>query len=215
MAGRSPVRLGLGGEARRRSASDPSLSAWRFAFLAWADARWGPVRASADLEVASRALDGGRHDLEVLWAAEIGWRLARGIAIVLRGTHDRVASSAPELSFVRPTAELLLRLETSLDVGREELPRYRPRPGDGGRWRFLVRAPGARTVSVVGSFNAWDASRGRLRRSAGGEWAGDVTVPAGRHRYLFLVDGAPARPPDAEAYSSDGFGGEDGVLHAP
>ena len=39
-----------------------------------------------------------------------------------------------------------------------------------------------------------------------------LDLPAGSHRYHFVVDGQTRRPPDAPRYAPDGFGGEDGVL---
>lgn len=81
-----------------------------------------------------------------------------------------------------------------------------------GMVRFRFEAPGARSVSVIGSFNGWDAEAGRLRPVGGGVFEGTFPVEPGRHRYRLLVDGAPSRPPGAFAYAPDDFGGEDAVL---
>jgi hypothetical protein len=83
------------------------------------------------------------------------------------------------------------------------------------RVRFRVRAQGAATVVVIGSWNDWAADRPaqRLRATRDPDlWEGWVDVGAGDHRYHFLVDGRPVRPVDAPRYLPDDFGGEDGVL---
>ena len=95
--------------------------------------------------------------------------------------------------------------------------------GDGGeapliekdRVRFRLRARGAATVEVIGSWNDWASDQSRQRLRATGDpdlWEGWVDVGAGDHRYHFLVDGRSVRPVDAPRYLPDGFGGEDGVL---
>jgi len=56
--------------------------------------------------------------------------------------------------------------------------------------QFVLDAPRAKSVAVVGDFNAWDASRAPLERdSASGIWSTLVDVRPGRHVYAFLVDG--------------------------
>jgi len=48
----------------------------------------------------------------------------------------------------------------------------------------------ARTVSVVGDFNGWDAAATPLEPSADGtRLEAVVTLPAGRHAYCIVVDG--------------------------
>src|SRR5205085_102650 len=87
---------------------------------------------------------------------------------------------------------------------------------EGTRVRFRVRAAGARSVAVIGSWNDWrtDDLQQQLRPAADapGLWEAWVNVGKGEHRYHFLVDGKPARPVDAPRYRLDGFGGEDGVV---
>ncbi len=70
--------------------------------------------------------------------------------------------------------------------------------------RFMLVAPGAREVALVGDFNEWDHGATRLVRvasqgSSHGVWTIDLPLTAGRHSYAFLVDGQrwvadPARP---------------------
>jgi len=55
---------------------------------------------------------------------------------------------------------------------------------------FMLIAPGATTVSVVGDFNDWDGAATPLRLASNdGVWAVDLPLPPGRYKYNFLVDG--------------------------
>jgi 1,4-alpha-glucan branching enzyme len=48
----------------------------------------------------------------------------------------------------------------------------------------------AKTVSLVGDFNAWGAEHTPLTASgANGSWAVSVPLSRGRHEYAFIVDG--------------------------
>ncbi|GJG87150.1 hypothetical protein tb265_23310 [Gemmatimonadetes bacterium T265] len=60
--------------------------------------------------------------------------------------------------------------------------------------RFLFAAPGAKQVTVVGDFNDWDHGATPLvpvasHGSGNGLWTVTVPLTAGRHTYVFLVDG--------------------------
>jgi len=83
---------------------------------------------------------------------------------------------------------------------------YTPRDGGGVialvPVEFRHRAPKARSVELVGDFNAWKP--GLLKMSKGGDGAWTVSIPVreGRHKYLFLVDGEPKV--DARAETADG-----------
>lgn len=80
--------------------------------------------------------------------------------------------------------------------------------------QFVLVAPGASTVTVVGDFNDWSATATPLHQAPGdGVWTVTVPVPPGRYRYGFLVDGAqwvrdPAAPPALE----DDFGRPNSVV---
>ena len=80
-----------------------------------------------------------------------------------------------------------------------------------GRVVFRVRYPGAQTVQVIGSFNAWDAARGELHPTDDGVFVGRFDASSGRHRYRLLVDGEPRLPEDAVPVADD-FGGVDAII---
>jgi hypothetical protein len=84
----------------------------------------------------------------------------------------------------------------------------------GGRVRLRIRVErAATTVSVIGSWDDWKVPGERLRPTAERDvWEATIALPAGSHRYRFLVDGEAQRPPEASRYAPDGFGGEDGVI---
>jgi hypothetical protein len=80
----------------------------------------------------------------------------------------------------------------------------------GGRVRFRWRAP----ASVIGSWDEWQTP-GVTLSAADGIWEAWVPLPSGSHRYRFLQEGRPVRPPDAPRYLPDDFGGEDAVVEVP
>jgi hypothetical protein len=72
---------------------------------------------------------------------------------------------------------------------------------------FVIVAPQAARVSLVGDFNDWDASKVPLVRVPNsGLWKVTVPLPAGRHLYQFVVDGNWVPDPGAPVAGDDGFG---------
>jgi hypothetical protein len=58
------------------------------------------------------------------------------------------------------------------------------------RVQFVLVAPDAKKVSVVGDFNGWDASHAsfQAQHRGGGVWSVTAPIPVGHHRYSFVVD---------------------------
>ena len=56
--------------------------------------------------------------------------------------------------------------------------------------QFVLVAPDARKVAVVGDFNDWDATHTgfQAEHRGGGVWSVTAVVPPGHHRYSFVVD---------------------------
>ena len=77
-------------------------------------------------------------------------------------------------------------------MSRQIAPRASTRPGMGaipfeGGVMFRVWAPHADAVSVVGSFNDWDATRDPMAAEDGGTWSADVTSAADGDEYRFSI----------------------------
>jgi hypothetical protein len=65
-------------------------------------------------------------------------------------------------------------------------------------FEFKHKAPKAKSVGLIGDFNAWKPDLLKMKRGDNGVWALTVPLPPGRHKYLFLDDGQPTIDPSAE-----------------
>lgn len=128
-------------------------------------------------------------------------RRSRGwIAIASRVTHRPGWAAALAASVVAVVTLGLLR----------------GRPADGERSgpvplepvQFVLVAPDAHSVAVVGDFNDWGLNDGALiATNHEGVWSVTAPVPAGVHRYAFLVNGKQwVADPSAPRASDDDFG---------
>ncbi len=125
---------------------------------------------------------------------------------VIRELARRPARESPwrkaKEFFSRPTprwalAGALAALLLGFALGRLTAPRPIP------HWSpnlFVIAAPGARSVAVVGDFSAWqpiplsDPDRD-------GIWMASIPLPPGRYEYAFIVDGKwVGQDPLAEEY---------------
>jgi hypothetical protein len=82
---------------------------------------------------------------------------------------------------------------------------------------FVLVAPHAATVSVVGDFNDWDAKATPMTRTpTGGRWSVEVPLRPGRHVYAFVVNGANGiqwvADPAAPLAPEDGLGAPNSVV---
>jgi hypothetical protein len=91
-----------------------------------------------------------------------------------------------------------------------------PTPGDDDAQRFVLVAPSAASVALVGDFNDWDPARTPMQAADAGTrgvWSAVLPLSPGRYRYAFLIDGAQWRAdPNAPAALDDGFGAPSSVL---
>jgi hypothetical protein len=79
---------------------------------------------------------------------------------------------------------------------------------------LTLNKPEARSVSVVGTFNAWHEKGYEMTRDAArGTWTLLLRLPDGRYEYAFVLDGQNIIPdPEAEFFADDGFGNQNAVL---
>ena len=92
------------------------------------------------------------------------------------------------------------------------------RPWSGGSdgaanpFQFVLVAPQAASVALVGDFNDWDPARSPMQ-TAQGVWATTVPLAPGRYRYAFLVNGVEWRAdPGAPRARDDEFGTPSSVI---
>ena len=78
--------------------------------------------------------------------------------------------------------------------------------------QFVLVAPQAASVALVGDFNDWDPARSPMQ-TAHGVWATVMRLAPGRYRYAFLVNGVEWRAdPSAPAATDDEFGTPSSVV---
>jgi Glycogen recognition site of AMP-activated protein kinase len=78
--------------------------------------------------------------------------------------------------------------------------------------QFVLVAPQAASVALVGDFNDWDPVRSPMQ-TVHGVWATVVRLSPGRYRYAFLVNGVEWRAdPSAPAVKDDEFGTPSSVV---
>jgi 1,4-alpha-glucan branching enzyme len=85
--------------------------------------------------------------------------------------------------------------------------------GSGGVTQFVLVAPGAHSVALVGDFNDWDLSATKLVRQGGdGVWYVTLPLRPGRYRYAFVVDGTVWRNDPNAVGMEDDFGRPNSVV---
>lgn len=80
--------------------------------------------------------------------------------------------------------------------------------------QFAFADKSAKSVTVAGDFNDWDAEAMALRDTDGdGVWTGLIALRPGMHKYMFVVNGERwVTDPEAERYVDDGFGMRNAVI---
>lgn len=84
---------------------------------------------------------------------------------------------------------------------------------DGQLTQFVLIAPGASAVSLVGDFNDWNLSATPLVRAEGdGVWHVTIPLTPGRYRYAFVVNGVIWRSDPESPSAEDEFGRPNSVV---
>ena len=125
--------------------------------------------------------------------------IGAAIGVVRWSPASRVSPSTPNATPITPVS----LAESGHAARRDERP-----------VQFVFVAKDARTVTIAGDFNDWNATATPLRRAgADGVWSIVLPLQPGRHLYSFVVDGRRWAP-DAEAPRApeDEFGESSVVL---
>jgi 1,4-alpha-glucan branching enzyme len=80
--------------------------------------------------------------------------------------------------------------------------------------QFVIAAPSAHDVALVGDFNGWNPAATPLARgAANGTWVVTLPLAAGRYQYAFVVDGrAWVADPRGAMALEDEFGAPSSLL---
>jgi Carbohydrate-binding module 48 (Isoamylase N-terminal domain) len=160
-----------------------------------------PSVGSSDEEAKARIMDRVRRErrerrIEMGRGPSIGFAIAASLALgTLLGwvLHERLGASSSAGSSGRVAA-----VSSTREVRMVQ---------------FVLRAPKASHVTVVGDFNEWDPAATPMARGQGGAWTAAIPVAPGRHVYAFIVDGDRwVSDPAAPLAPEDGFGIRNSVI---
>lgn len=208
-------------ELDRLLADDPAAGAEAAAFDRLARmACAARVRAPDDLAervlaaATARERAPGDHAQKAATAREPA--VSGGVLERLRRAFTLPRLTAP--AFAQALAALVLLVLLATLTLR---PGVRNAPDSGGATvaeavthRFEFSAPEAHRVCLVGDFNNWKVCEAPLSKDeATGLWTVLLSLPPGRHEYMFVVDeGSWILDPAAPVRVDDGFGNQNGVL---
>jgi hypothetical protein len=133
--------------------------------------------------------------------------------IMFRATDYRSSSSGKRFSISMPFSRrhmtvVLIILHLSCCAPKQPGPQIQD-----GVVRFSLWAPRATSAAIAGSFNRWDRRANALSGpDKRGVWTTTLTLPEGRHEYLFVVDGVTWLPDPGAPSVDDGFGGRNSIV---
>ena len=135
-------------------------------------------------------------------------------ALDARVMQEIADDAPPQTPGRRPLLRSLPWLAAAAVLGTVLVARPWTRADRPDVFQFVLVAPQAASVSLVGDFNDWDPARSPMRTAGGrGIWATVVQLAPGRYRYAFLVNGVEWRAdPGAPAARDDEFGTPSSVV---
>src|SRR4029453_13815674 len=137
------------------------------------DARVMAEGGRATPAVGGRALRGGTEPRPLRVSPLAGLACAAGVAALLVGGLVLLRPTPPSPIHEAAAGAAVIPADPGLEM-----------------LHFVLVAPQASTVSVVGDFNDWDPSRTPLRaEAAAGVWSVNVPLRSGQHQYAFVVNG--------------------------
>ncbi len=169
-----------------------------------------------ELRVRAEAWEGLLADIRATAPAGAPLGLdARVLASLDEGGPSRAGWLAwllrPRMVPVRPAA--VLAGAAAIVLALIALP---DRGGDTGSRvyvQFVVDAPAAETVHLVGDFTEWQPTVELEDPDGDGVWSGRVPLLPGVHEYMFVIDGADwVTDPNASSFQDDGFGQRNAIV---
>ncbi len=73
---------------------------------------------------------------------------------------------------------------------------------------FKFYAPGAKRVSLAGTFNNWDTKALSAKKDSRGNWVAKISLKPGRYEYKFVVDGSWINDPSCHKCVPNSLGSQ-------
>jgi len=138
------------------------------------------------------------------------------VSLVARLTRPRSLRVSPltGLALAAAVSLLIIGIPTFGDITGSGEPGAL---GDVVSTRFVLVAPEAASVAVVGDFNDWNSESNKLERfSPSGVWTATMNLAPGRYKYTFVIDGKEwVADPLAPKATNDDFGTPSSVILVP
>ena len=77
---------------------------------------------------------------------------------------------------------------------------------------FVLKAPEARNIFLLGDFNRWDPETPPMKPDEKGLWRLRISIPPGRYEYKLLIDGKWCLDGNNPHRVTNPFGTENNVL---
>jgi hypothetical protein len=159
--------------------------------------------------VGLRSEAGGTH---AYGGGRIGVGLGRSLSMFLG--FDRYPANLLLDSPAGRTVAAGVTIGTGAGATRRNGPApARVPPPAPGETRLTIKAGDAERVDVAGDWNQWTPVP--LQRASNGVWYVDLSIPPGRYRHAFRINGRSWRIPEGVAAVNDGFGGTSAWLSVP
>jgi 1,4-alpha-glucan branching enzyme len=92
-------------------------------------------------------------------------------------------------------------------VKKQSEPQNKPQ-----KIEFLLYAPYARQVFLLGDFNQWDGKKYPMKKGKIGEWEKALMLPPGSYEYKYIVDGQWQEDPTNHQNRLNSFGTYNNLL---
>ena len=92
-------------------------------------------------------------------------------------------------------------------VKKKSDPQNKPR-----KVEFLLYAPEAQEVFILGDFNQWDGKKHPMKKGKIGAWETQLQLTPGHYEYKFVVDGQWQEDPTSSQNRMNSFGTYNNLL---
>ncbi len=87
--------------------------------------------------------------------------------------------------------------------------------GTSGKVVFQIKDESATSVCLMGTFNDWNDARHPMKKGKDGVWKTEISLPAGEHQFLYLVDRRTWRSDESAQKVVNTFGTENSLIKVP